>query len=48
VLVDPPCYDEEAIVSVPADQPLNKNNKEALMRPLGKAKVGIAGLVCFF
>lgn len=38
MLVDLPCYDEEAIVSVPADQPLNKNTgKEALMRRLGKA-----------
>jgi hypothetical protein len=34
--VDPPCYDEEAIVSVPADQPLNKNKEEALTRRLGK------------
>ena len=46
MLVDLPCYDEEAIVSVPADQPLNKN-KEALMRRLGKDEVGLLDLFFF-
>jgi len=46
--VDPPCYDGEAIVSVPADQPLNKN-KEALTRRLGKAHANVVpGLVFSF